>query len=63
MPNQPREGNDARRFRMDLGEWEEFGSDAAFMGTDRSELLRELIRWWMRKPGAKMPPRPPLESA
>ena len=62
MPNQENPARRARRFRMDETEWEEFGSDATFMGTDRSELTRQLVRWWMRKPGAKLPPRPPRDA-
>jgi hypothetical protein len=49
----------AGRVKFDRAEWEEFGSDAEFMGTDRSDIARQLIRWWMRKPGTKLPPRPP----
>jgi hypothetical protein len=26
---------------------------------ERSATIRELVRWWLRKPGAKMPKRPP----
>lgn len=62
MPDQENPARRARRFRMDEAEWDEFGSDAEFMGTDRSDLIRQLIRWWMRKPGAKLPPRPPREA-
>ena len=25
----------------------------------RAALVRDLLRWWMRMPGAKLPPRPP----
>lgn len=59
MPNQENPARLARRFRMDEAEWDEFGSDAAMLGTDRSVVLRQLVAWWMRKPGAKLPPRPP----
>ncbi len=26
---------------------------------ERSKAIRDLVRWWLRKPGAKMPKRPP----
>jgi hypothetical protein len=60
MPNQPK--TPKQTFRMDGYEWAEFGSDAAQMGTDRSELLRQFAAWWMRKPGARLPSRPPREA-
>lgn len=56
-------GTPTHPIRMDPAEWDEFGSDAAFMGTDRSALVRQLVAWWMRKPGAKLPPRLPKENA
>lgn len=56
-------GTPTHPIRMDPAEWDELGSDAEFMGTDRSELIRQLVRWWMRKPGAKCPPRPPKDAA
>lgn len=39
-------------------EWDELLLAAEAEGMDRSTLLRDLSRWWLRKPGAKMPPRP-----
>lgn len=56
MPNQPK--TPIQRFRMDGYEWDEFGSDATMLGTDRSTVIRQLVAWWMRKPGAKLPARP-----
>lgn len=38
--------------------WEVFGEAAERAGTDRSALLRELIRWYTRQAGAKLPERP-----
>ena len=59
MPHQENPDVIAGRVKFDRAEWDEFGSDAAVMGTDRSSVLRQLAAWWMRKPGAKLPPRPP----
>ena len=59
MPHQVNPGVITGRVKFDRAEWDEFGSDAEFMGTDRSAVLRQLAAWWMRKPGAKLPPRPP----
>jgi hypothetical protein len=44
--------------RIDDETWEELGAAAAAAGTDRSAVLRDLARWWLRRPGARMPPRP-----
>ena len=56
MPNKP--ATPHRAVRIDDETWEELGGAAAAAGTDRSAVLRELARWWLRRPGAKMPPRP-----
>ena len=60
MPNQPKTPN--RIIRVPDTDWAELGEAAAAMGTDRSAVLRQLAAWWMRKPGAKMPPRPPAAA-
>lgn len=39
--------------------WIKFGEDAAAIGMTRSAVIRELVLWWIRWPGAKMPKRPP----
>jgi hypothetical protein len=52
----PREGSTNRAFRLpDVGLWERFGDVAE---PDRSEVLREFIRWFLGEPGAKLPRRP-----
>lgn len=38
--------------------WTEFGDAASAMGKTRSELFREFLSWWLRRPGAKLPQRP-----
>lgn len=45
------------RARVALDLWEEFGKSAEALGTDRSKLINEFIRWHLRKQGAKTPPR------
>lgn len=37
-------------------EWDDLGE--AVGERKRAETLRDLIKWWLRYPGAKMPPRP-----
>ncbi len=56
MPNQPATPN--RAVRIDDETWADLGAAAEAAGTDRSTVLRELAQWWLRRPGAKMPPRP-----
>jgi hypothetical protein len=54
----PREGSPNRAFRMDdLSIWERFGDLAE---PDRSAVLRDFVRWYVREPGAKMPRRPDI---
>lgn len=59
MPNAPR--TPARQFRMG-DDWYEFDDAAKSMGTERAAVLRELVAWYLRKPGAKLPNRPPAIS-
>ena len=47
-----------RTFRIDPSLWERFGESATSADSDRSALARDLIRWYAREPGAKLPKRP-----
>lgn len=49
-----------RKVRVDDPLWEDFGGAcrAAGRGVDRSKVIRELIAWYARQPGAKLPKRP-----
>lgn len=42
--------------RVDPDLWAEFGAAAG--ERNRSAVLREFIRWYVRQPGAKLPKRP-----
>lgn len=42
-------------FRIPEALWQRFGDVAI---PDRSTLIREFIRWYVREKGAKLPPRP-----
>lgn len=44
--------------RGDDKAWEDFGVAAERAGADRSELVRQFVDWYRRKPGARMPKRP-----
>lgn len=52
MPNQPK--TPIRTLRVDNDLWQQFGD----LAEDRSATLRDFIRWYVREPGAKLPPRP-----
>lgn len=57
MPNQ--EKTPRQTFRADPDDWEAFGAVAGHR--QRGGLLRAFIRWYLRRPGAKLPKRPPAE--
>jgi hypothetical protein len=54
MPNQPK--TPLRRVRVDEELWEEFGDLAL---PDRSAVIRQFMRWYVRERGARLPDRPP----
>jgi GIY-YIG catalytic domain. len=63
-PGDARKDNTGRyrhlaKFRMLNSEWALFGQAAKAAGTNRSALLLEFMAWYMRRPGAKRPQRPP----
>lgn len=39
-------------------EWDDLGATAG--GRKRAEVIRALVRWYLRYPGAKLPVRPPV---
>lgn len=40
-------------------EWEELGEAAG--ERNRATVIRQLVRWYLRYPGAKLPERPPRQ--
>jgi hypothetical protein len=60
MPNAPK--TPGRNIRVDADLWERFGEFTQVAETDRSDVLRDFIRWYVREPGAKLPPRPSAEA-
>jgi len=44
---------------MDEELWEDLDVATKAAGTDRSAVLREFARWYIRERGAKLPRRPP----
>lgn len=47
-----------RPIRVDLELWGRAGEATAAASTDRSAIIREFLRWYLREPGAKLPRRP-----
>jgi len=54
----PGRGTPHAAIRVPPDVWDRFGEAAAAAGTDRSTILREFIRWYLRDDGAKPPNRP-----
>jgi hypothetical protein len=54
-PNAPK--TPARQIR--IGDtWYDFDAAAKAMDTERAAVIRQLIDWYIREPGAKLPDRP-----
>lgn len=51
-----------RQVRIATQAWKNFGAAAKVAGTTRGRLLVEFVAWYLRKPGAKMPKRPPATA-
>jgi hypothetical protein len=56
MPNAPKTPH--RVVRIDDETWGRLGTAALNAGTDRSAIIRALVVWYLRQPGAKLPKRP-----
>ena len=55
-------GTARQTIRVDEALWEQFGKETASAESDRSAVLRDFVRWYVREPGAKMPKRPPTSE-
>jgi hypothetical protein len=47
-----------RQIRIPNDEWLPFDDATKDAGVARAEAVREFIRWYLRRPGAKLPVRP-----
>ncbi|MGD9749715.1 MAG: hypothetical protein AB7W59_01850 [Acidimicrobiia bacterium] len=47
-----------RSTQIDDDPWKRFGEVADELGTSRAALMRALVLWFIRWPGAKLPRRP-----
>ncbi len=61
MPNAPKTPMHTVRVDDDL--WEAFGVAAVATGADRSYVLRELMRWYVRERRAHLPKRPEIAKS
>jgi hypothetical protein len=42
--------------------WEDLGAAAQATGADRSAITRQLWEWFVGRPNAQLPPRPPTDT-
>lgn len=57
VPNQPKTQH--RSVRIDDPDWTDAEQATRRMGTDRAKIINQFLRWYLRRPGAKLPERPP----
>jgi hypothetical protein len=57
MASEPDSYRPHTSFRVEADLWERFGVLAGVK--NRAGILRAFIGWYLRVPGAKLPPRPP----
>lgn len=60
-PQEQSRGQILGTFRLPRLRWEAFGDKTRSVGTDRSKALNEMVAWYNREPGAKLPKRPSVE--
>lgn len=60
VPNKP--GTQHRSVRVSEEDWKGFDEAAKRSGADRGTLIKQFIRWYLRRPGAKLPKRPDPKS-
>lgn len=47
-----------RTLVVDPTEWNDLGEAAKAAGSERAQVLRQFIKWYIRRPGARLPQRP-----
>jgi hypothetical protein len=57
VPNAPKTQH--RSIRIDDADWADADEATKCMGTDRAKVINQLLHWYLRRPGAKLPERPP----
>lgn len=61
MPNHP--GTQHRSVRIGDEDWRDLEATTKELGSDRGTVIKQFIRWYLRRPGAKLPERPPRRPA
>lgn len=56
VPNSPRTQH--RSVRVPDDDWADLETATSAVGSDRGTVIKEFIRWYLRRPGAKLPERP-----
>lgn len=56
------EGSNVRGIRIEKRLWEALEPLANVHGLDRSALIRQFVRWYVREPGVQLPPRPGADT-
>ncbi|MFJ3089081.1 hypothetical protein [Streptomyces sp. NPDC086838] len=56
MPNAPKTPH--RSVRISDEDWADLLTAATNQGGDRGTVIKDLIAWYLRRPGAKLPTRP-----
>lgn len=58
----PRTPMPKQAIRLSKEKWDRLGAAADTIDADRSEVIRQLVDWFLRERGAVLPERPPRES-
>lgn len=61
VPNKPRTQH--RSVRISDEDWGDLDVTTKGTGFDRGTVIKQFIRWYLRRPGAKLPERPPKRPA
>jgi hypothetical protein len=61
VPNKP--ATKHRQVRLDDDLWKDLGVVARNLDTDRSTIIREFVKWFLRRRGAQLPERPPASPS
>jgi hypothetical protein len=61
MPNRP--GTQHRSVRVSDEDWADLETATKGLRSDRGTVIKQFIRWYLRRPGAKLPERPDRRAA
>ncbi|MEV4227268.1 hypothetical protein AB0J81_09190 [Streptomyces bobili] len=60
MPNDPKTQH--RSVRVSDDDWRDLLAAAKTQGSDRGRVIKELVAWYLRRPGVTQPSRPALNE-